>query len=75
MYQEKIYRGGDLMAWTHTIHTAAGLALRQKQLDSNVTIKFTKAMAGTGTVNPAELAVQTGLVNPVQQLDLGRAVH
>lgn len=64
-----------MAAWNNATKTAAGLALEQKLLGSEVGLTLTKAKSGTGKVNPTQLALQTDVQSPVQILQLQDTVH
>jgi len=57
--------------WKNTIKTAKGLALEQKFLNGDITLKITKAVAGAGRVDPNQLFNQAEVSKPFQNLELG----
>lgn len=57
--------------WENATKTTAGLALEQKLMSGNLTLKLTKAKAGNGYVNPVHLMLQTDVTGAVQDLQLG----
>lgn len=56
--------------WSNTTKTEKGIALEQKLLTLSKPLKLVAAKSGTGTVNPTQLAKQTALVQPEQELEL-----
>lgn len=59
-----------MAVWNNTTKTEKGIALEQKLLTLSKPLKLVAAKSGTGTVNPTQLAKQTALVQPEQELEL-----
>ena len=55
--------------------TTAGLALDQKLPNSDVTLKFTKAMSGAGKVEQTSLESLIGVSEPMQTLELKDLIY
>ncbi len=63
-----------MSGWTQFSYTEKGLNLHAKLL-SGSTLKVTRAVAGTGYVNPEVLTKQTGVTNQVHDLILGAPLY
>lgn len=63
-----------MATWNNTTKTLAGLALDQALLSGDLPLKLTKAKSGKGKVNATQLASQTDVSEPVQELSLKDAI-
>lgn len=63
-----------MATWNNTTKTLAGLALDQALLSGDSPLKLTKAKSGKGKVNATQLASQTDVSDPVQELSLKDAI-
>lgn len=63
-----------MATWNNTTKTLAGLALDQALLSGDLPLKLIKAKSGKGKVNATQLAVQTDVSDPVQELTLKDAI-
>lgn len=63
-----------MATWNNTTKTLAGLALDQALLSGELPLKLTKAKSGKGKVNATQLASQTDVSEPVQELSLKDAI-
>lgn len=62
-----------MAVWENVIKTEKGLALDQKMITGDYTLKLTKAESGKGRVDSDQLAKQTAVTDFGQTLTLGKA--